>query len=284
MLLAAAFALVSQQAQGVAPQDTTRLRDTLRLGTIVIRETAKPNRYATLRSPTATKVNTPLRDTPQAISVITRDVIRDKSMLSMADALRHVPGLTMGHGEGHRDAPTIRGNASTADFFVDGIRDDVQYFRDLYNAESIEALGGSNAMTFGRGGAGGVINRITKRARFESIGDFVLEGGAFDHGRATVDVGGRATQTLALRLNAMLQNSSNFRDAFSNSRLGVSPQATMLLGPKTVARFGAEYVADDRTVDRGLPSFRGVRQARLVRSFLDIRIPATPSRASGTAI
>jgi outer membrane receptor for monomeric catechols len=70
----------------------------------------------------------------------------------------------MGQGEGHRDAPTIRGNSSTADFVVDGVRDDAQYYRDFYNLERVEALRGSNAMVFGRGGGGGVINRVTKMA------------------------------------------------------------------------------------------------------------------------
>jgi catecholate siderophore receptor len=91
-------------------------------------------------------------------------------MQNMADVVRYVPGVTMGQGEGHRDAPTIRGNSSTADFFIDGVRDDAQYFRDVYNTERIEAIKGSNAMIFGRGGGGGIINRVSKEAAEPSIG------------------------------------------------------------------------------------------------------------------
>ena len=74
---------------------------------------------------TATKTDTPLRDVPQAVTVVTDELIRDQSMQGMADVIRYVPGVTMGQGEGHRDAPTLRGNATTADFYVDGVRDDV---------------------------------------------------------------------------------------------------------------------------------------------------------------
>src|SRR5688572_12908784 len=97
-----------------------------------------PAGYRIESSSTATKTDTPLRDTPQSVTVITGDLIEDQSMRSMADVARYVPGITMGQGEGHRDAPTLRGNSTTADFFVDGVRDDVQYYRDLYNAERIE--------------------------------------------------------------------------------------------------------------------------------------------------
>jgi outer membrane receptor protein involved in Fe transport len=95
----------------------------------------------------------------------------------------------MGQGEGHRDAPTIRGNSTTADFYVDGVRDDVQYFRDLYNVERVEALKGSNAMIFGRGGGGGVINRVVKGAEWTPVRSLVVDGGSFDQRRAALDVG-----------------------------------------------------------------------------------------------
>ena len=88
-------------------------------------------------------------------------------MQSLADAVRYVPGAGMAQGEGNRDTIILRGNSSTSDFFVDGVRDDVEYFRDLYNIDRVEALKGPNAMIFGRGGAGGVINRVTRQADWE---------------------------------------------------------------------------------------------------------------------
>jgi catecholate siderophore receptor len=213
--------------------------------------------YAAARSTTATKTDTPLRDTPQSVSVVTRDVISDQSMQGMADVVRYVPGVTMGQGEGHRDAPTIRGNSTTADFFVDGVRDDVQYFRDLYNVERVEALKGSNALVFGRGGGGGVINRATKEAQWTPGHAVTLEGGSWDHRRGTIDVGQGVGAGLAVRFNGMYENSGGFRDEFSLERYGVNPTLALALGTRTTVRAGYELFSDRRSVDRGIPSFQG---------------------------
>ena len=123
--------------------------------------------YLTERSRTATKTDTPLLDVPQAVSVVTRDLIQDQSMQSLADVARYVPGAGMAQGEGNRDTIILRGNSSTSDFFLDGVRDDVEYFRDLYNVDRVEVLKGPNAMIFGRGGAGGVVNRVSRQANWE---------------------------------------------------------------------------------------------------------------------
>jgi catecholate siderophore receptor len=259
MLSAALLAiLVVQQAQVRPPADTAAKKDTARLGSVEIRESARgSHRYSAPWTASALRISTPLRDTPLSVSVITRAAIREQSMLSIADAVRYAPGVTMGQGEGHRDAPTIRGNASTSDLFVDGVRDDVQYFRDLYNVERVEVLGGANAMTFGRGGGGGVINRVSKRATFDPVREATLESGSYSHGRLTLDVGGSLSDALAGRVNLLFQDSENFRDRFENRRTGVSPQLTYAISPSTVLRGGGEFFSDDRRVDRGLPSFQG---------------------------
>jgi catecholate siderophore receptor len=109
-------------------------------------------------------------------------------MASIADVVNYVPGITSHQGENNRDQLVIRGNSSSADFFVNGVRDDVQYYRDLYNVEQVEALKGPNAMTFGRGGGGGVINRVTKQAGFTNLRNFSFLGGSFQNKRFTADV------------------------------------------------------------------------------------------------
>ncbi|MDT9702321.1 TonB-dependent receptor plug domain-containing protein, partial [Streptomyces sp. P17] len=96
---------------------------------------------------------------------------------SMADVVRYVPGVSSHQGENNRDQLIIRGNSTSADFFVNGVRDDVQYYRDLYNLESVEALKGPNAMIFGRGGGGGVINRVTKEAGYTPLREVTIQGG-----------------------------------------------------------------------------------------------------------
>ncbi len=252
-----------------AKQDTTRRDSTAQtLGRVVIKEKAtKRSGYTTPRTTTATKTDTPLRDTPQSVSIVNRQLIADQSMQNMADVVRYIPSITMGQGEGHRDAPTIRGNSSTADFFVDGVRDDAQYYRDVYNVERVEALKGSNAMIFGRGGGGGVINRVTKEAGFAPVRSLWLEGGSYDHRRGSIDVGQVVTSGIAARFNGMYENSGGFRDAASLERSGVNPTIAMAVGANTTARLGYEYFRDHRNVDRGIPSFQGAPSPAPLETF-----------------
>jgi catecholate siderophore receptor len=214
------------------------------------------SRYLPFETSTATKTPALLRDIPQAVTVITRALIKDQGMQSMTDVVRYVPGMTMGQGEGNRDQPTIRGNSTTADFFVNGVRDDAQYFRDLYNVERVEALKGSNAMIFGRGGGGGVINRVMKEAGWTPSGELTFQGGSYDDRRATLDVGRALNSTIAARFNGMYENSAFFRNNVSLERRGMNPTLT-LASPsrKTRAAIGYENFSDRRTADRGIPSF-----------------------------
>ncbi len=206
---------------------------------------------------TATRTDTPLRDLPQSVSVITNDLIEDQGMRSMADVVRYVPGVSMGQGEGHRDAPTLRGNSSTADFFVDGVRDDVQYYRDLYNAERIEVLNGPNAMIFGRGGGGGVINRVTEWADWSPARELALTAGGYSQYRGSADLGFVLNDAAAFRLNAIYEEAESYRDHVSLERYGVNPTAAFRLSDATQIRAGYEYFTDYRTVDRGVPSQNG---------------------------
>jgi catecholate siderophore receptor len=242
--------------------------------------------YTTRRTLTATRTDVPLRDVPQAVTVVSRELLSDQAMQSMADVVRYIPGITMGQGEGHRDAPTIRGNSSTADFFVDGVRDDAQYLRDVYNVERVEALKGSNAMIFGRGGGGGVINRVTKEAQWAPVRALTYEGGSFDHDRTTIDVGQGLGRNVAARLNGMYESSGLFRDAATLQREGVNPTAAILAGG-TLVRLGYEYFADRRTVDRGIPSFQGRPSGADITTFFgdpDVNRSRAVVHAAGATI
>jgi catecholate siderophore receptor len=216
--------------------------------------------YGQSVSETAMKTQTPLRETPQAVSVITRDLMDDQAMRSMADVVRYAPGVTMGQGEGHRDAPTLRGNSSTADFYIDGVRDDVQYYRDLYNAERVEILKGPNALIFGRGGGGGVINRVSKSADSRSRHDATLTAGLHAALRGALDLGGVlgvGPEQTAGRLNLMHEDSESYRDAVTVRRTGVAPVISVPLAGEAEISLAYEYFDDERTVDRGIPSRNG---------------------------
>lgn len=206
---------------------------------------------------TATRTLTPLRDIPQSISVVTKEQIRDQSMSSITDVVTYVPGITSHQGENNRDQVVIRGNSTSADFFLNGVRDDVQYYRDLYNVERVEALKGPNSMLFGRGGGGGVINRVSKEAGFTSLREITLQGGSFGNKRFSADFDQPLGSKVALRLNGVYENSGSFRDHVDLERYGVNPTATFIVGPKTAVKLSYEYFSDYRTADRGIPSFHG---------------------------
>ena len=206
-----------------------------------------------------TKTQTPLVDVPQSLSVVSAAQIADQFFIDIGDISRFTPGVSIGLGEGHRDQITIRGQNTTADFFVDGLRDDVQYFRPLYNLDQVEILRGSNALIFGRGGGGGVINRVTKKAIVgETFGSASASvdtfGSALVSGDINIDAGDRA----GFRLNGFYETLDNHRDFFGGDRFAFNPTGTFQLTPDTRLQVSYEYVDDDRTVDRGVPSLNGV--------------------------
>jgi len=175
----------------------------------------------------------------------------------MGDVFRYVPGVLMHQGEGNRDQIILRGNSTTADFYVDGIRDDAQVFRDLYNLERVEILKGPAGMIFGRGGAGGVVNRVTKRPEFGRIGEANITFGSWNQLRGTVDMGNKLGDVAAWRLNAMYENADSFRNGFNLERYALNPTVTIMHGSQTALTLGYEHLWDYRTADRGFPSFMG---------------------------
>ncbi len=181
-------------AAGSALADDAALEGVTPLPRVTVTAEHESDGYLVERSRTATKTDTPLIDVPQSVSVVARDLIRDQSMQSLADVARYVPGAGMAQGEGNRDTIILRGNSSTSDFFLDGVRDDVEYFRDLYNIDRVEILKGPNAMIFGRGGAGGVVNRVTRQANWQPVREVSLQGGSWDNRRATFDFGDAVTE------------------------------------------------------------------------------------------
>jgi catecholate siderophore receptor len=206
---------------------------------------------------TATKTPTPLRDVPQSVTVLTKELIQDQLMMSVGDVMRYVPGVSVHQGENNRDQVIVRGNSSSADFYIDGVRDDVQYYRDLYNTERIEALKGPNAMIFGRGGAGGVVNRVMKDAGFQSIRDFSVQGGMYGNKRVTADFGRALNEKIAFRVNGMFEDSDSFRNEVSLNRKGITPTVTFAPSSQTTITARYEYLDDSRVADRGITSYQG---------------------------
>ena len=211
--------------------------------------------YLATNSVTATKTDTPLIDIPQTINVVTREQLDDQAHHSLADILRYIPGTTVGQGEGNRDQITLRGQNTTADFFLDGVRDDVQYYRGLYNIERVEILKGPYALIFGRGGGGGIINRVQKSPLSD---DYIYAGqasinsfGAYD---MSADVNAPLSDAVVVRINAVYENFDSHRDFVGGARYAWNPYVAFKLNDAWKLGLSYEYVHDDRTTDRGIPS------------------------------
>lgn len=213
--------------------------------------------YAVRRARSATRTDTPLLDVPQSITVVTDKLVADQGLTTLSDTFRYMPGVGTAQGEGNRDAPVMRGISSTGDFFVDGIRDDIPYYRDVYNLERAEALKGANAMIFGRGGSGGVINRVTRQADGMAHRSGSLQFGSSLRRRGTLDYGAGIGDDAGYRINAVYENSESFRNGFTLERYGVNPTFGLDVGMQTRLQLSYEHFHDARTADRGIPSFHG---------------------------
>ena len=204
----------------------------------------------------ATKTLTSLRDIPQSLSVVGRRQLNDQMLTTIGDVVRYQPGITAHQGENNRDQIIIRGQSSSADFFVNGVRDDVQYLRDTYNLESVEVIRGPNALVFGRGGGGGVLNRVTKEASFAPSREITVQGGSFGDFRAAADINQPINDKFAFRVNGLAERSNSFRDFVKFRRYGIAPTFTFTPSNDTRLTFAYEFFRDQRTADRGITSFQ----------------------------
>ena len=206
----------------------------------------------------ALKIPTPILNVPQSLSIITDEDMRNQGMSEIGDIIRYTPGVNTSQGEGHRDAVVFRGVRSTADFFQDGVRDDVQYYRSLYNVDQVEILRGPNALLFGRGGTGGALNRVSKKAlignNFKTVNAVFNSFGAMD---LAADVNVDLSDTVAFRLNAHSDSLENHRDFYDGDRLGINPTLKVQLSADTTLDLSYEYVDHERFIDRGIPTADG---------------------------
>ena len=216
----------------------------------------------------ALKAPTPIIDVPQSLSIVTADQISKRGFSAIGQIVDYTPGINTSQGEGHRDAIVFRGVRSTADFFIDGVRDDVQYYRPLYNLEQVEILRGPNALLFGRGGTGGILNRVTKKGVFgEVFTGYQASVDTFGGYGFQIDSNYSTSDTAAFRVNAMYESLENHRDFYDGDRIGINPTAKFKLSPATTLDLSYEYVDHERFIDRGIPTGT---DGRPVEAFKDI--------------
>jgi len=262
---ALASAAADSESDAVTATAATAAAEAAAEPTIVV--TGQRPEYGAKSTSTATKTNTDILDIPQALTVISEKQIEDQAIRSVAELLTFVPGASPATGEGNRDTFTLRGNSSTADFFMDGVRDDVQYFRDFYNVDRVEILKGPNAMIFGRGGGGGVVNRVMKRPSFGNYREALTSTDNYGGIRLTGDVDHAVDADVAFRVNGLFENSDSFRRHVDLKRYGLNPTLALQAGDNTRIDVGYEYFHDRRTADRGVPSIAGEPLEGFDRTF-----------------
>lgn len=252
LLVALALQQMSQQgyAQTVAKKNEPSLPE-------VAVQANKEIGYAPVISTGATKTTAALRDVPQTVNVVLQQLILDQAAHSLQDVLRNVPGVGMSNGDGQRDQVTIRGFSAISDQFIDGMRDDSLYFRDLSNIERVEVLKGPSAVLYGRGSSGGLINRITKKPQAGRFGEVSLHLGSNALKRTSFDLNSGTENKLGFRLTGAYEDSGSFRDQGFIERSSIAPSLMLQLTEDTRVLLQAEFAKDKRITDFGIPSFNG---------------------------
>jgi len=194
-------------------------------------------------------------DVPQAITVVTKELLHDKSEFTLKEALSNVSGLTFNAAEGGRigDNMNLRGFYTFGDLYLDGIRDVAQYNRDTFNLEQVDVLRGGAAMLFGRGQAGGVINQVSKDAEAENFGKLSMTLGTDEYKRASTDINVMLNDTTAFRLNAMGMDAGSTRNDVYNESYGIAPTITFGLGTDNEFSLSHLYLNTHITPDYGVP-------------------------------
>lgn len=215
-------------------------------------------KYLSISESQSVKTPTPIIDVPQSLTIVGADEIIARGFDSIGQIIDYTPGVNNSQGEGHRDAVVFRGVRSTADFFIDGNRDDVQYYRALYNIQKVEILRGPNALLFGRGGTGGILNRVSKKADLdESFSAYTASIDSFGGAMGTIDTNIVTGPNSAFRLNAMAQTLEADRDFYYGDRYGFNPTFRYAVSDLTTLDVSYEYIEHERFIDRGIPTAFG---------------------------
>jgi len=255
-------------AQEAAPPPT----EATRLEGVTVTDIAVEDDYKVeeLSSPKATA---PVLDTPRIVTVITEQVLADTASYSLQEALRTVPGITLGAGEGgtaSADIPLIRGVDATGDVFIDGARDIGSQTREAFAVESIEVSKGPSSAFGGRGAAAGAINLVTKVAREGNFGSAQLTAGTSDLVRVVGDVNAEVHPDIAVRVVGMYHDSQiPGRDSVYDDRWGIAPSITLGAGGPITASVGYYHLETDAMPDYGIPLTTAGQLADNVREPAD---------------
>ena len=260
--LLAAFSTSPAFAQAnQANQSTTALPE------VTVRDNATPDDYAPAVSNAGGKIPTAIRDIPQTVTVINRAVLESQGAATLTDALRNVPGITLGAGEGGviGDNINIRGYSARTDLFLDGLRDRSQSSRDTFFLEAVEVLKGPSSMLFGRGSTGGVVNQVSRQPGLKPITEVGVTAGTDSTFRTTADLNRPLSETSAFRVSAVAHTNESTRDEIDSKRVGVAPSLRFGIGTPTEVTISSVHQRREDTPDYGFPFATGGTKANPAR-------------------
>ncbi|REC42279.1 TonB-dependent siderophore receptor [Chryseobacterium sp. 5_R23647] len=244
--------------------------DTIRIGTIEdvnIRKTGNPNKA----TPMSIKSNLTVMETPQPIAIITHDIIEQQQAKQLSDVLQNVNGMYITSSRGNsQDSFGGRGFALGNDnIFKNGSRVNSGVFPEVSGLERVEVLKGANAMLYGNTAAGGVINMITKKPRFDFGGSVGLNAGSWNSYKPTVDMYGPLTKNIAFRVNGAYEYAESFRDVVQSEKYYFNPSFLFNLSPKSQLIVEADYLKNDFTPDFGIGAIENKDKSYSLNTGLD---------------
>ncbi|OCA75238.1 TonB-dependent siderophore receptor [Chryseobacterium arthrosphaerae] len=229
--------------------------DTIRTQTIEdinLHKTGNPNQAR----PLSTKSNLTVMENPQPIAIVTHEIIEQQQAKQLSDVLQNVNGMYVTSSRGNsQDSFGGRGFILGNDnIFKNGARVNSGVFPEVSGLERVEVLKGANAMLFGNTAAGGVINMITKKPKFNFGGSIGLNGGSWNSYKPTVDIYGPLSKNIAFRVNGAYEYAESFRDVVESEKYYFNPSFLFNLSPKSQLIVEADYLKNNFTPDFGLGS------------------------------
>ncbi|MBC7556458.1 MAG: TonB-dependent receptor [Chryseobacterium sp.] len=246
------------------------ISDTLKIQEIEdvqLHKTGNPNK-ANLQSG---KSQLSVMETPQAISIITHEIIEQQQAKQLSEVLQNVNGLYVTSSRGNsQDSFGGRGfNFGSDNIFKNGARVNSGVFPEVSGLERVEVLKGSNAMLYGNTAAGGIVNLVTKKPKFQQGGSVSLNAGSWNSYKPTVDFYGPLSKNIAFRVDGAYEYSGSFRDVVTNKKYYFNPSFVFNLGKSTQIIVEGDYLKNDFTPDFGIGSITNKDGSYKLNDLLD---------------
>jgi len=234
--------------------------------------------YATTVQTTGSRVPIRVLDLPQSTYTVTQQLLEDRGVDSLKDALAGLPGVQPTLGEGRRDSFDIRGFTAGTDQYIDGVRDDAQYFRDLSNTEQLDVIEGPAAVLYGRGSSGGLVNRVTKKPTMEGMDGYVgVTGGSYGERRLEADASDSwLNNTLGGRLTGAGEYTGSQRHYYYMNRYAFAPTLRWRPSENTDMYLQVERLRDERLPDRGIAAIDGPQGVVPIGNYYGYILDSSP--------